>query len=115
MLTLNFSSTYLELALCKMTEIEECNYFAVIELINYLNSVPKYSVCFPQKFKFSLPDGKYDESYNTVVKTLISECLYIKDNNFLKLTDKGKKFFEKLEQLCLETQNSFEKYFSHNC
>lgn len=110
MKTYNFNLNYLEIALLSIKYIDEENYCYIISLIEYLQSVEKYSLDFPMRFRFNLPNGKEDKEYMDVKIRLIEMNLYDERNRYIRMTRLGECFFEKLEQKCIEVEQAFEHY-----
>lgn len=115
MKTLNFDLRYIEIALSKIEEIEECDHMYIVWLISYLQSVEKYSVDFPKKIKFRLPNGKRDHDYDDLQKWLIERGYFKKENKSLIRTKRGKFFFKMLEEKCIEASQAFEHYNLTRC
>lgn len=113
--TYNFNPKYLEIALLDFDEIDECDYIYIIELINYFNSVEKYSLDFPINFSFIKPTGEEDEEYNDIKDWLVDNGFCNAYINLLTLTKKGKNFFKKLENKCLSIEETFAHYFNVRC
>ncbi len=115
MKTYNFTPKYVEIALYKFDEIDECDYIHILELIDYFNSVEKYSLDFPTKFKFLTPYDREDEWYNELKSWLIDMKFFTICNKELHLSKRGKAFFKKLEKECLEIENTFSHYNVVRC
>ena len=111
----NFNLKYLEIALYKVGEIDESEFFYVINLIKYFNSVEKYSDDFPVKFVFIDIYGQEDDWYDDLKKWLIESELCTLSKDKLILTSEGKAFFQKLEKECLKIAETFTHYDIARC
>ena len=115
MQTYNFDVRYIEIALSKIDEIEESEHIYIVQLISYLQAVEKYSIDFPKKLRFRLPNGKRDHNYDDLQKWLIQTGYFKKEKNNLIRTKRGKFFFKMLEEKCIETNRAFEHYTLTRC
>lgn len=115
MLVCNFDMRYLEIALLNFKEIDDEDYGAFVELIGYFQCNPKYSLDFPTSFKFKLPNGKKDTSYDNTIEVLKSYGIIFEQGDTLYFSKKGMKFFKKLEKKCMSVEESFNHYRLSRC